>query len=63
VNYHESEAGFDDGIIWQTWTNNKYESLIGTRMMVGPLHRMEKQELTGTDCHNIAEKVKKILTS
>ena len=25
---------FDDGILWQSWTNNKFESLIGSRMML-----------------------------
>ena len=47
------------GILWQTWTNNKFESLIGARMMVAPkpTHDEAHKEITGKDCQEIAEKV------
>lgn len=47
------------GILWQTWTNNKFESLIGARMMVAPkpTHGEAHKEITGKDCQEIAEKV------
>ena len=33
--FQPNKHGFDDGILWQTFTNNKYESLIGSKMMLG----------------------------
>ena len=53
-----SDSGFDDGILWQTWTNNKFESLIGSRMMIGPKPVADsKKDYTGTDCQDIADQV------
>merc|ERR1719262_1277616 len=61
LNYKEDNArqqSFDDGILWQTWTNNKYESLVGTRMMVGPKpDKSSHTQLEGKDCQEIAEKL------
>ena len=34
--YVPSKYGYDDGILWQTWTQNKFESLTATKMMLGP---------------------------
>ncbi|CBY39359.1 unnamed protein product [Oikopleura dioica] len=31
----KNDASFDDGILWMTWTQNKFESLTGTTMMLG----------------------------
>jgi len=57
LNYKESAAGYDNGILWQTWTNNKFESLIGTRMMIAPQPPKKNVEVTGSDCQEIAEKL------
>jgi len=61
LNY-KTDDGFDDGILWQTWTNNKFESLIGARMMVAPkpTHDEAHKEITGKDCQEIAEKLAKM---
>ena len=60
--FSPNQHGFDDGILWQTWTNNKYESLIGSKMM---LSNMETQDgtknepgfLPADSCQAVAEQL------
>lgn len=52
--------GFDDGILWQTWTNNKYESLVGSKMMVSNHYQQDQIKEEEPDpqpantCHEVA---------
>ena len=39
---------FDDGVLWQTWTHTKWESIIKTKMWVGPKGAVEKCYGPGT---------------
>lgn len=58
--FQPNKHGFDDGILWQTFTNNKYESLIGSKMMLGSFaqqdHGVIKQD-PAMSCQEIADRL------
>ncbi|CAG5100497.1 Oidioi.mRNA.OKI2018_I69.XSR.g17026.t1.cds [Oikopleura dioica] len=53
----KNDQSFDDGILWMTWTQNKFESLTGSKMSLGGVDfdETDKSIVNYKDCQEIAE--------